>query len=239
MSRFFAGLDLGQSDDYTAMCVVEAVKREDGSEGLDLGMADRIRGMSYPEVVRLVGSFMREPMFKVRTKLIVDATGVGKPVADMLREEGLDFTAVHIHAGFRESHEGGIWNVPKRNLVAALQIALQSRHFRIAKGLDVACDLEAELRNFKVTINTQTAHEGYSAWREKEHDDLVLAAALACWGVRRFGATPGEALLLRKESYWTGADGEQEASRPPIERDGWHRVGDPAFGLWQYEKERR
>ena len=32
-----------------------------------------------------------------------------------------------------------------------------------------------------VQIDPLTAHDSYGAWREKEHDDLVLAVALACW----------------------------------------------------------
>ena len=35
--------------------------------------------------------------------------------------------------------------------------------------------------HFKVKIDPQTAHDSYSAWREADHDDLVLAVALACW----------------------------------------------------------
>jgi hypothetical protein len=35
--------------------------------------------------------------------------------------------------------------------------------------------------NFKLKINITTGHDSYEAWREGEHDDLVLAAALAVW----------------------------------------------------------
>jgi hypothetical protein len=30
----------------------------------------------------------------------------------------------------------------------------------------------------------RTAHDSYEHWREGDHDDLVLAAALACWWPR-------------------------------------------------------
>src|SRR4051794_17057313 len=39
----------------------------------------------------------------------------------------------------------------------------------------------AELRNFKLTIDPRTAHDSYASWRESDHDDLVLATALALW----------------------------------------------------------
>jgi hypothetical protein len=42
-------------------------------------------------------------------------------------------------------------------------------------------ELVKELENFKVKVSTRTAHDSYEAWRESDHDDLVLALALACW----------------------------------------------------------
>jgi hypothetical protein len=35
--------------------------------------------------------------------------------------------------------------------------------------------------NFKVKIDPRSAHDSYSAWREEDHDDLVLSVALAAW----------------------------------------------------------
>ncbi len=32
---------------------------------------------------------------------------------------------------------------------------------------------------------TPKLHEQYGAWREGEHDDLVLAVAMALWGVKK------------------------------------------------------
>jgi hypothetical protein len=33
----------------------------------------------------------------------------------------------------------------------------------------------------RAKINLQTGHDSYEAWRERDHDDLVLAVALACY----------------------------------------------------------
>jgi hypothetical protein len=48
-------------------------------------------------------------------------------------------------------------------------------------------ELKKELLNFKRKINLKTGHDSYEHWREGDHDDLVLACALACWWVRRRG----------------------------------------------------
>jgi len=39
--------------------------------------------------------------------------------------------------------------------------------------------------SFKVKINLKTAHDSYEAWREGQHDDLVLFVALAAWFAER------------------------------------------------------
>jgi hypothetical protein len=44
--------------------------------------------------------------------------------------------------------------------------------------------LVKEMAEMRVKISG-SAHEQYGAWRSGEHDDLVLAVALACWGVRK------------------------------------------------------
>jgi hypothetical protein len=46
-------------------------------------------------------------------------------------------------------------------------------------------ELVKELETFNVKVNIRTAHDSYEAWRESDHDDLVLALALACWWAER------------------------------------------------------
>ena len=47
--------------------------------------------------------------------------------------------------------------------------------------------LVKELGNIRIKVSL-AGHDTYGAWREGEHDDLVLAAALACW--RAFKKAP-------------------------------------------------
>jgi hypothetical protein len=112
--------------------------------------------------------------------LVVDQTGVGAPVVDMFNKAGLSPVGVLIHGGSNESREVRTWHVPKRNLVAVVQVPLQNKRLQIADG-PLRDILINELLNFKVKIDPVTAHDSYSAWREAEHDDLVLAVALAIW----------------------------------------------------------
>ncbi len=123
-------------------------------------------------------------------ELVVDATGVGRPVVDMLRGAGLDLVAVTITPGDAVSRDGDDWRAPKRDLVGALQLLFQQERLRVAQGLPEAATLTRELLDFRVKISA-AGHDSYAAWREGAHDDLVLATALAVWWAEeRVGGEP-------------------------------------------------
>jgi len=148
-------------------------------------------------VAGLVADLAGRPATEVR--LLVDATGVGVAVVEILLAQPAiraltprdGFCAVTITAGDAtttgyETAQGGgyrTYHVPKKELVGAAQMALQRRKLHVAEQLAEAATLTAELRNFEVRL-TQAAHAVYNA-REGQHDDLVLAVALALWGARQ------------------------------------------------------
>jgi phage FluMu gp28-like protein len=187
VAKFYVGLDLGQSRDYTALCVAEKVPPE-GSDDYELHIRhlERFRDVLYPDVAERVSRLMDVPPLRDNAALAIDATGVGAAVVDMLRRAGLTFVAVTITGGDTESQSGyDSYRVPKRDLVGNLQVLLQSGRLKIARSLEHAETLRAELLNFRVKINVATAHDSYEAWREGDHDDLVLAAALAAWKAQK------------------------------------------------------
>ena len=69
---------------------------------------------------------------------MVDATGVGAAVVDLLERArlGVRIVPVSITAG-ADAHEGmaGSWRVPKRDLVSVLQVLLQQGRLRVAQAL--------------------------------------------------------------------------------------------------------
>jgi hypothetical protein len=190
---FNVGLDLGQSSDYTAIAIVEAA-------GTDLHLRHLERyplRTPYPEIADGVARLVREPLLSQRRKpeLIVDETGVGKAVTDMLRERKLRFRPVTITGGdaVREGTtrgRGKSYRVPKRDLVGALEVPFHTGTLKVAEGLVLWPTLREELLSFKRKIDLRTAHDSYEHWRESDHDDLVLACALACWWARRIARLP-------------------------------------------------
>jgi hypothetical protein len=135
----------------------------------------------------IVGEHRRPP------RLIVDATGVGRPVLDHLRVAGLDPVGILIHGGDTVTQAPFLFRVPKRDLVGVVSVRLQNRTLRFSADLPFAPILKRELLNFRVRIDPVTSHDSYAAWREGDHDDLVLATAVALWwGDRQLrGASDG------------------------------------------------
>jgi len=115
--------------------------------------------------------------------LVVDGTGVGRAVVDMFRAAALktSIRPIVITGGTAVSRgEDGTTHVAKKELVGVLQVLLQARRLLVSDRLPEAKTLVKELQNFRVKI-TAAANETLEAWREGDHDDLVLAVALACW----------------------------------------------------------
>ena len=180
LTKFYVGLDLGQANDYTAASILERVG-DHLENSYQVRHLERVRNVPYPQIVDKVSSMMHHPTLEYKADLIVDQTGVGAPVVDLFRQAGLNPVGVLIHGGDKASHESGTWRVPKRDLVGSLQVLLQGGRLKISKKLSLASVLQSELLTFKVKIDPITAHDSYSAWREQDHDDLVLSVALAAW----------------------------------------------------------
>jgi hypothetical protein len=145
-------------------------------------------GTAYPTIAAdLVRFLMAPPLAGTRPLLVVDGTGVGVPVVEMLKERLIaarvdaGMVGVCITGGNTVSNSSpGWWNVSKRQLVSVLQVLLGERRLKVSPQLEQAAVLVRELNTFQVKI-TAPGNETFESWRERDHDDLVLALALACW----------------------------------------------------------
>ncbi len=198
---FFMGEDLGQAADFTAIAVIEAT-----------GLEYRVRHLQrfalmtpYPDMIRETARIRSVLPGSI---LVVDRTGVGRPVVDLFWDAGLAPWAITITGAGEAKNEatesvrkGGMivtpslrdrisWTVPKRDLVGSMAIAFQTRMLKISSKLPDAKILTDELLNFKVKITESRkgqVHDSYEAWREGDHDDLVLAVAIALWVAKKVG----------------------------------------------------
>jgi len=165
------GADLGQAQDPTALAVAEVHTPE-----FHVRHLERLPlGTPYPKVVERIGDLVdRLP----GAALVVDATGVGRAVLDQMNEAGLAPVAVTITGGRHTSYDGAMWRVPKQALLRPLVAVTEAGRLKVAEGLTDAEALQQELLAFqrRITESGNNAFEGVG-----EHDDLVIAVALACW----------------------------------------------------------
>jgi len=206
----FIGLDLGQARDHTAIAVLECSEICLGQSPVTFERIVETRytfrhlerlplGMDYPSMVQHVRTLVQRPeLAQLPATLVVDATGVGRPVVDLLRRASLPCRVipVTITAGDKETCESIMWHVPKRDLIAGLMVLFQRGEVSICGHLPESETLAAELANMRIKVSL-SGQDTYGAWREGQHDDLVLAAALACWrATRRIYSLMGAGRLL-------------------------------------------
>src|SRR5215831_18546755 len=93
-------------------------------------------GTSYPGIVAHVGRLLTE--LPGRPELVIDYTGVGRPVFDMFVSSGISPIGVVITSGTVETRHGVTWSVPKLNLVSRLQALLHEGRLKIQRELTEA-----------------------------------------------------------------------------------------------------
>jgi hypothetical protein len=177
----FVAVDLGKIGDFTAIAVVEREeKRLAWMPSVDMGLRVRYLermalGTPYTVVAKRIQEIVAVAEAGGQCSVVVDATGVGEPVVDMLRESRLRcrLTAVSITGGEKAHGKGGWWHVPRHDLLGGVQVLLEQGELKIAKGLKDAGALVKELTSM------QTDGKGAG------HDDLAMAVALGCWAARR------------------------------------------------------
>lgn len=97
--------------------------------------------------------------------------------------------------------ERGTMQVPKKDLVGVLQLLLQEKKLKVAKDLEHARTLLDELQHFKIKT-APLKDDAAIEWRERPHDDLVLAVAIAVWQAQRAGIGFYFAVVPTAEPEW-------------------------------------
>ena len=137
----------------------------------------------YPAIVAAIGLVMRR--LPRGTTLLIDNTGIGRAVFDLLRDDGLSPIGIAITAGINVHHEGARVSVPKATLVSKLIALTQSGFLRVHGGLPDWPVLRRELQNFR----PERSPAGNETWNAASgsHDDLIIATALCSWWLQGGG----------------------------------------------------
>src|SRR5436309_5182781 len=115
MDQYFVGVDLGQSCDFSTMAIIERTELQGRWDAafyahrkdvaLRLRHVERMElGTPYPQVVARVTGVTQSRDLAGRCHLVVDGTGVGRPVVDLLKaaNTGCAILAVTATAGLEE-----------------------------------------------------------------------------------------------------------------------------------------
>lgn len=202
-----AGLDLGQKKDYPVLAVVgrtrlpqQVAKRRFRYElrWLETWELGTRYTATRPGERSIIGDvkrlFDRPPL--TRSPLAVDYNGVGIAVVEQItaakvlaRLHPICSTSGHTISRPEETKDGS-WHVPKTELIGTLIVVLENELLSweppdSPNALPLIDKFEKELAAFRGWI-TRKKNVGYGA-EQSQHDDIVLAVALAIWLGERVG----------------------------------------------------
>lgn len=180
------GVDVGQRQEHSALCVAEIVNRQSPvGERIDhfsIRHLERLPvGSPYPVTAQRTGEVVSR--LRVRhqrsIQLFVDVTGLGDPVLELVKKatSQSSVTPVYFTHGDRRAREAGAIRLGKAWLVARLQTLLQTDRLHLPRN-PVVEDLTRDLLDFEIKV-AEDANERYGAFRVGRHDDLVTALGLA------------------------------------------------------------
>jgi hypothetical protein len=199
--RYVLGVDLGQSNDPSAIAVLEyteayqdpyAYKR--APDRFDVRHLERLplgcHIQRLPDMCERCcrGRRCVQPTaFRVASEgsatLVIDETGVGRAVGDIFEHAGLEPVRVTITGGNEVTQPlRDHWHVSKTTLVSTVDALLHTGELRFAADLVEASAMRDELLDFRRHLSA-AGRATYEA-RSGKHDDLVLAVAIACWWLR-------------------------------------------------------
>lgn len=191
---YFIGIDLGQAQDYTAICVIERAEIITGPRShmtyewprdrvLTVRHLERFPlGTPYPDIIQAICRLARNPIIAGNSQIIIDGTGVGAPVIDMLRRErpGPIIHTVIFTGGTGYKRIGDTHHVPRSEVLGRLESAFHNRRLNISRHLPYSQNLFLELQTLRRKFKG-TGIETIQPERDADHDDLVFATALAHW----------------------------------------------------------
>jgi len=184
---------------------------------LDLVHQKKIEGVPYTRQCEAAKELIDTKGLKNNTDLVVDCTGVGEAVVDIMRDNGLDpvpilFTGgnqmrvIYKDDGRRFGFGSGSFSmkriqefsVPKVDMIHAAKVAVEQNRIRIVPGIPYRDEFLKELMHFKGKVN-ENGTMVYGNDNEVKHDDFVACFLMACWFAKYSGQTRNERTIRDDE----------------------------------------
>lgn len=165
IGRFYViGIDLAKSEDFTVLTVMDSKTRE-------VVHLERFQDIEWRQqkimIQRLAARYNN-------AQCVIDASGVGDPIVEDLKNAGISLYYDKDQPGFKFTNES------KCRLIDQLAIAIEQRQITFPYH-EILIN---ELMNYEYSI-TEHGRIKYSSPSGK-HDDCVISLALAVWGIRSY-----------------------------------------------------
>ena len=188
--HYIVGVSVGDGSDSTALAIIEQEITQD-ARYKPVTHIHRLRWLDrlpldggFPETVDRVVALLQQDEIKDAESfgtadVILDVTGAGRAIVGLFEGKGIKPHTVTIR-GTEEVVEGNDFHIPKLELVSNLKLLYQTDKLKIAAGLDLAPTFVKELQAFRLRPPPVDSKDP-EAWRERQHDDLIFAVAVAAW----------------------------------------------------------
>ena len=133
-------------------------------------------GHPIPVVVSSVSQLMSGERLTKNCHLLLDITSTGPAPVRVFESCGLYPTSFDLTNTGSEEHTGAVRRVPSRDVISVAQVVLQTRRLKVAKDLELASTLIADLQSY----DPKAVDRGLDL-RGGRNSDLVLALAVGLW----------------------------------------------------------
>lgn len=236
MKEYILAWDVAQKQDRTAIQLWRRTPQIiEGAtdrifEYLDLVYQREMDAVPYPEQCKIVSNFIGSEKLKNNTDVVIDATGIGQAVVDIMREYKVEPIPIVFTNGAtmtekyqdRQSRFGsGAFGsmrvlqelcVPKVDMIHAAKVMMEQDRVRIAPNVAGADAFTKQLSGFTGKINVH-GNMQYGNDAETQHDDWVSCFIMACWYSKYTGTYKKEKTIHK--------DGEQNYDWNPLEDFSW------------------
>jgi hypothetical protein len=184
---YILSLDPAQVRDWSALAAIDmhyvgARKRFE----YDLVAMGRKQGLPYdhptePSIASWALSVYKKKEFwdKQPPHFLLDATGVGVAVRDILASKGIRLKAVTITVGNTYTRKGPIYHVGKPRLIGKFLGAFDAGKVHVNPALPIWPKLEREMLAFRSELSAQ-GNAKFEA-EQGENDDMLFALAQGVW----------------------------------------------------------
>jgi hypothetical protein len=175
-------LDPAQLRDWSALAVVDMQYKPKAKRfEYDLIAMGRKQGLPYDQIVDWVIRTLKRPEFNRAQppEFLLDATGVGVAVRDMLKAKGVRSKAVTITSGEALTRTGPELHLGKARLIGKFLGAFDAGKVHVNPNMPIWPQVEHEMLSFRAEMSAQgrvklEAEPG-------ENDDMLFALAMAVW----------------------------------------------------------